>query len=100
MQDIQQLAVMRVSGMPRRARPLVEEAMYCSLKSLPMATMPGTEVLDVAHCTPWMRSPEHKGCVECKQLLNGTAEELEALRRALSRLTAEHAFSASLEIVG
>lgn len=76
----ERIAVMRISGLPRRKRMAVEEAMVASLLSEPFDLIPGTDPLDWAECTRWSRNPRLAGCVDCRQVLNGTAEEFEALQ--------------------
>lgn len=81
--DSQRIAVMRVFGLPARLRASVEALLVTVVKSPPFLAIEGTDVFDLAACTRWRRSSTTSGCVECREVINGTDDELEVLRREL-----------------
>lgn len=97
----ERIAVMRISGLPRRLRPAVEEAMAVSLLSEPFELIPGTDPVDWAECTRWTRSLRLSGCVDCRQVLNGTDAEFCELQQRLRGILdcAENNPSAEFEFV-
>lgn len=82
----QHVFVLQIDDLPRERRPLVEKAMLESLVSEPMDSVGMVDLLDCAPCTRWERSAIMPGCVNCRQVLNGTAEEIQLLAQSLDRL--------------
>ncbi|AKE41982.1 Uncharacterised protein [Corynebacterium kutscheri] len=80
----QRIAVMRVIGLPKKLRHVVEKIMVEELLSPPLWALPGSDEFDIAPCTPWRRMAD--GTLETHQLVNGTAEELNRFYQRLNAL--------------
>lgn len=93
------IAVMRVQGLPTRWRARVEKLLVHIVKSQPFEALPGTDVYDLAACTRWRRSSSKKGCVDCREVINGTHDELEILSWELQQLAAELECEMMVEVV-
>lgn len=57
-----------------------------SLVSEPISSVGMVDLLECAPCTRWERNAMLPGCVNCRQVLNGTAEEIQRLAQSLERL--------------
>lgn len=91
-------AVLRVEGLPRKLRPVVEDLMQRCLPTQPPAQPSGTldDLLAAADCTHWNPDPGHRGAVRCAQELKAPRRELEDLAVQLEELAAAHRFRAEL----
>lgn len=95
----QRLAVMRVCGLPARLRAKVESLLVAVVKSQPFVAIEGTDVFDLVACTRWRKSSEKTGCVDCREVINGTDYELELLRRELQFIAAMNNCEACVDFV-
>ncbi len=87
-------AVVRVDGMPGRARRDVEK-LLCSLPAEPTAADPLFDVWDSAWFTRWTRTPEG---YSCREIIHAPTADLRDFGRALDVLAGEHGFVASLDV--
>lgn len=94
----QVFAVLRVEGMPKKWRLTVESAMVENIATEPIDALPGVDELNAAWCTTWRRNALYPSAVDCREVLNGTAEEFEKLRDALVQLSTDEGFYADVEI--
>lgn len=94
----QVFAVLRVEGMPKKWRLTVESAMVENIATEPIDALPGVDELNAAWCTTWRRNALYPRAVDCREVLNGTAEEFEKLRDALVQLSTDEGFYADVEI--
>lgn len=95
----QRIAVMRVKGLPARCRAVVESMLVSIVRSQPFIALPGTDAFDLVSCTRWRRSQEKVGCVDCREVINGTEAELDALARELETLALQIECETALEVV-
>ncbi|ARU46534.2 hypothetical protein CBE74_08645 [Corynebacterium silvaticum] len=94
----QVFAVLRVEGMPKKWRLTVESAMVENIATEPLDALPGVDELNAAWCTTWRRNALRPRAVDCREVLNGTAEEFEKLRDTLVQLSTDEGFYADVEI--
>ncbi|MEJ5998509.1 hypothetical protein [Corynebacterium sp. H130] len=90
-------AVLRISRLPRRLRPVVEELMYRLIPSDSELEIPGADPLGTAWCTRWERSGV--GTVETRQVLTGLPDELAEFATSLGELCAQYDCEAELRLV-
>ena len=109
--------VLRIGAMPRRFRPMVEEAMARCVTSDPSFVVPGDDPLYAQWCTRWFKdvpadnlvaiargtagAQSGKGVpagIGCHQVLTGTRAELASLDADVRELAAEHGFRAQVDI--
>lgn len=95
-------AVLTVTGLPARMRPVIERALVVCLRSEPPAAPPGTDPVTADFFTRWTRDITLGGGygVRCRQVVTGTSAELDALQRVVSELAAENGFHAEVEDLG
>ena len=112
--------VLRVSAMPKRFRPVVEEAMADCITSESTYVVPGDDPLFAQWCTRWYKDVPADNLVTlsrgwgqrggrkssaddvpagigCHQALTGTREELQALDKRLRDLAEHHGFCARVD---
>lgn len=94
----QVFAVLRVEGMPKKWRLTVESAMVENIATEPVDALPGVDELNAAWCTTWRRNAFYPRAVDCREVLNGTAEEFEKLRDTVVQLSVDEGFYADVEI--
>ncbi|AWB81492.1 hypothetical protein C3B44_03260 [Corynebacterium yudongzhengii] len=96
-----QHARLTVSGLSLRLRPVIERAQVICLRSEPTAALPGTDPLEADFFTRWHRDRTADGQrgVRCQQVINGTAAEIDALRRVVTDIAAEAGFYADVSPV-
>ncbi|AER69523.1 Hypothetical protein Cp106_1464 [Corynebacterium pseudotuberculosis 1/06-A] len=94
----QVFAVLRVEGMPKKWRLTVESAMVENIATEPIDALPGVDELNAAWCTTWRRNAFYPRAVDCREVLNGTAEEFEKLRDTVVQLSVDEGFYADVEI--
>lgn len=105
-----QPAVLHISGMPIRLRPVVEDAMVRLVPSESGFVVPGDDPLTAQWCTRWHKdlpgdnlyalygaSQHVPAGVGCRQLITGTDSELAALRAELCQLAERYGFTVRLE---
>ncbi len=102
--DVTRTAVLTISGLPRALRQRVETAMVVCVPSQPELST-GEDPLTASWFTSWWRDrPSERAqntgvLVECRQVLTGTAPELDRLRVVVEGLATEYGFSGNLRIV-
>lgn len=103
--------VLRISGMPVRLRPVVEDLMARVIESESEFVVPGDDPLTAQWCTRWHKDYPGDNIVAladgratgtpcgvgCRQVLTGTREELTDFAAELSQLAGAYGFSAQLE---
>ncbi|AZA11858.1 hypothetical protein CGERO_07795 [Corynebacterium gerontici] len=82
----QQVAILHIDDLPTYLRADVEKQLDATLKSEPMAALPGTDPLDITWCTRWERAGHR--LVRCRQPLNGLEGEFAALEAGLRTIGA------------
>ncbi len=92
-------AVLNISGMPRQFRPRVETAMVVCISSPSELVVAGADPLTAHWFTNWRRDPFEPGLIECREVITGSARELDHLRVVLDNLSVEHNFDADVRIV-
>ncbi|MFA1424099.1 hypothetical protein [Corynebacterium diphtheriae] len=92
-------AVLRVEAMPRQWRQTLENVMAKTIASPPPSAMPGTDPLEAVWFTPWRTNSWQPNTVDCRQVLNGTLDELRVLSQEVAALAATQGFSACVEFV-
>lgn len=91
-------AVLLIDAMPRKLRPDVEELMVRCIPSAPELEIPGIDPLEATWCTRWERSIL-PGTIGTRQVITGTAEELELFMRELTQLRQRYEFDVSMRLV-
>lgn len=89
-------AVLTISGLPTRLRPVIERALVVCLRSEPAPAPAGTDPLTADFFTRWSR--DARG-LRCRQVVTGTESELNALSRVIGELAAENGFSGTIAAV-
>ncbi|AGF73015.1 hypothetical protein [Corynebacterium halotolerans] len=103
--DVTRTAVLTVSGMPKTLRPRIETAMVVCVPSEPELSAPTEDPFTASWFTSWWRdrpaerAREDGVLLECRQVLTGSAAELDRLRIVVEGLADEYCFSGDLRIV-
>lgn len=95
----QRIAVMRVCGLPARLRAKVESLLVAVVKSEPFMAIEGTDVFDLAACTRWRKSSDRSGRIDCREVINGSDDELELLRSQLRMIAEANECVACVDVV-